>query len=113
MKKGNKCKRQTELENIIKESGSESEVLLKTIVEEVIFLEKRLEELKKLPFLSVNPKNQAQQRTTPAAKQYKELLQQYTNCVKVIAKAIGQDDTEADSPLRVWVKAKLGGQNAH
>lgn len=46
------------------------------------FLETRLKELKKLPFIRINPKDESQQKATPASKQYKELLQQYINLVK-------------------------------
>ena len=58
------------------------DVTLIELVSKMLFLEKRLEELEKLPFIKVNPNNPAQQKATPAAKQYKELLQQYTNCIK-------------------------------
>ena len=46
----------------------DDEVLL-PLVDEIIFLEGQLEELKKLPFLRVNPKNNSQQKPTAAAKQ--------------------------------------------
>lgn len=74
------------------------------LVSKMLFLEKRLEELEKLPFIKVNPNNPAQQKATPAAKQYKELLQQYTNCIKILSRAGNVDDSEEESPLRKWVK---------
>ena len=77
------------------------------LVDEIIFLEDQLIKLKKLPFISVNPKNQAQQRATPAAKQYKEFLQQYINCIKLLIKASGQDDDEEESPLRKWARKRI------
>lgn len=80
------------------------DVALTELVSKMLFLEKRLEELEKLPFIKVNPNNPEQQKTTPAAKQYKELLQQYTNCIKILSRAGNVDDTEDESPLRKWVK---------
>ena len=74
------------------------------LVSKMLFLEKRLEELEKLPFIKVNPNNPAQQKATPAAKQYKELLQQYTNCIKILSRAGNVDDSEEESPLRKWVR---------
>lgn len=74
------------------------------LIEEVIFLEDRLEQLKKLPFIKVHPEHPERQKTTPAAKQYKELLQQYTNCIKVLFAATGNDAENEESPLRKWVK---------
>ena len=80
------------------------DVALIELVSKMLFLEKRLEELEKLPFIKVNPNNPAQQKATPAAKQYKELLQQYTNCIKILSRAGNADDSEEESPLRKWVR---------
>lgn len=71
------------------------------LLEEKAFLESRLEELRKLPFIKVNPKNPMQQKTTPAGRQYKELLQQYINLVKALEK-FSADENEI-SPLREWL----------
>ena len=74
------------------------------LVDEMLFLEHRLIDLRAMPFLSVNPKNPAQQRATPAAKQYKELLQQYTNIVKVLCRLTGAQGEQEESPLRDFMK---------
>ena len=96
--------RREELEKLLKpENLTKASVL----VDEILFLEERLAELKKLPFLKVNPNNPDQQKATPAAKQYKELLQQYNNSLKVLFKIVQETGTdEEDSPLRAWVKAR-------
>lgn len=83
--------------------------LVEDVIDEIVFLEGRLEALKKLPFIQVNPKNAEQQRSTPAFKQYKETLQQYTNCVKLIESVIYRDkriesEEAEESPLRRWFK---------
>ena len=75
------------------------------LIEDVVFLEEQLQALRKLPFIRVNPDNPAQQKPTPAAKQYKELLQQYNNCIKILTTTINRADVEEDSPLRAFVKA--------
>ena len=74
------------------------------LIDKMIFLEGELEKLERLPMIRVDENNPERQKATPAAKLYKEFLQQYTNCVKVIAKAIGDDGTEEESPLRRWAK---------
>lgn len=84
----------------------DDEVLL-PLVDEIIFLEGQLEELKKLPFLRVNPKNSSQQKPTAAAKQYKEFLQQYNNCIRVLIRATRTDESDEESPLRKWVKEHI------
>lgn len=99
--------RLNELKKLISEKNDNT-TLFDSLVDDVIFLENQLIELRKLPFISVNPKNPQMQKTTPAAKQYKELLQQYTNCLKILAKASGQDIDDEESPLRKWAKGRTG-----
>lgn len=83
--------------------------LVAEVIDEIIFLEGKLEELKKLPFIQVHPQDPMKQRNTPAAKMYKEFLQQYINCIKMIEYVIYKDkkldgnEVEA-SPLRKWFK---------
>ena len=103
-----------ELKKLIKNGNenAEGQIIFDNLLEELIFIENQLIKLKQLPFISVNPNNKYQQKTTPAAKQYKELLQQYTNCLKIIAKASGQDLDDEESPLRKWAKSQTGGLNA-
>lgn len=98
--------RRDELINIIPEDSLE---LVNSVIDDVVFLEERLTELKKLPFIQVHPKDSSKQRSTPAAKQYKEFLQQYINCIKMIEYVIYKDkrlegDQVEDSPLRKWFK---------
>lgn len=98
--------RREELIAIIPEDSLE---LVTDVVDEIIFLEEKLVELKKLPFIQIHPKNNMLQKSTPAAKQYKEFLQQYINCVKVVEGVIYRDKRldsgeQEDSPLRKWFK---------
>lgn len=89
----------------------ENDVVLIPLVNEIITIESRLEEVSKLPFYKVNPKNPEQQKMLPAFRIYKELLQQYTNCIKVLSSASGQDDSEEQSPLRKWVNSRLNADS--
>lgn len=85
--------------------------VLMPLVDEVIFLEEKLKEYRALPFIRVNPNNPAQHKMTPAHKAYKELLQQYTNCIKVLDKAVnGSDHSDEDSPLRLFAQDILSGE---
>ena len=109
--------RRDELINIIPD---ESIDLVKSVIDDVVFLERRLTELKALPFIEVNPKNPMRQRSTPASKLYKEFLQQYVNCIKMIEYVIYKDkrlegDEVEESPLRKWFKenANTRKENIH
>ena len=77
------------------------------LVEDIAFLEQRLQELRRLPFLRIDPQNPERQKPTPASRQYKELLQQYNNSLKLFCKMCGDlKEDEAESPLRAWLKAR-------
>lgn len=101
--------RQSEIVSIIPEDALP---LVENTIDDIVFLEGQLEELRKLPFIAVNPKNPMQQRSTPAAKQYKEFLQQYINCIKLLEYVIYKDkrlegEEAEESPLRKWYKSHV------
>lgn len=101
--------RKTELLKIICKAGDADRVKAERLVEEVVFLEKNLAELRQLPFIKINPKDPTKQKATPAAKQYKELLQQYNNTMKLLLKISGDlnDTAEDETPLRIWLKSRV------
>lgn len=104
--------RREELVAIIPEESLE---LVNSVIDDVVFLEERLTELKKLPFIEVHPKNPMKQRSTPASKLYKEFLQQYINCIKMIEYVIYKEkrlegDEAEESPLRRWFREHDDGK---
>ena len=104
--------RREELVALIPEDSLE---LVTSVIDDVIFLEVRLTELKELPFIEVNPKNSMQQRSTPASKLYKEFLQQYINCIKMLEYVIYKEkrlegDEVEESPLRKWFREHDDGK---
>lgn len=78
--------------------------VLRPTIEEMTFLEERLNELRALPFIRVNPTDQTRQKVTPAARQYKELLQQYNNCVKMLTVALSRMPSGDESPLAAFLE---------
>ena len=80
--------------------------LILPMIDDVVFLEEQLQSLRRLPFIRVNPKDPSMQKATPAAKQYKELLQQYNNCVKILAGILRKDAPEEESPLRAFLNSR-------
>jgi hypothetical protein len=100
-------KRKKELIDIICKTDSANLIKAEQLIDEIVFIEEQLAELRKYPFLPVNPNNTAQQRATPASKQYKELLQQYNNSLKLLFRLSGEyGETEEESPLRKWIREK-------
>ena len=93
-------KRKKELLEAIENADQKVKTIVTPMIDDVVYLENELEKLKKLPFLRVHPKDSSKQEATPASKQYKELLQQYNNCVKILLSAVGKVDGDEDSALR-------------
>lgn len=82
----------------------ENDTTLVPLIDEVVYLEEQLDYLRTLPKIKVHPKNPELQKTTPAAKLYKEMLQQYTNIIRILMRSTGTDIEDDESPLRKWVK---------
>jgi len=81
--------------------------LVEPLVDEIVYIEERLKYLKTLPLIKVNPKNPNQQKATPSSKLYKELLQQYNNSIKTLARLTGNNESDETSPLREWVSMRV------
>lgn len=88
------------------ENVDDSKGLIEPMIDDVIFLEVKLDELRRLPFIKVHPNYPDIQKPTPAAKQYKELLQQYNNCIKILISIVRKDAPEEESPLRAFISAR-------
>lgn len=76
------------------------------LVDEIVFIESKLAEIKILPFYKVHPDDPLRQKVLPVGKLYKELLQQYNSCLKLFASMTGHDMEDEESPLRKWVKER-------
>lgn len=97
--------RKEELLSLIEDTSA-----LVPLVDEMVYLEEQLDYLRTLPKIKIHPKDPSRQKVTPAAKLYKELLQQYTNIVRIMIRATGIDETEEESPLRQWVRKHVDSE---
>ena len=81
--------------------------VVRKLINEVIFLEQQMDELRKLPFISVHPNNPAMQKSTAAAKQYKECSQSYMNAVRILLSVLRKEDTTEQNELLSMLKEYL------
>lgn len=99
--------RREELLQLIAKNDKDVDIKARRLIDEVVFLEEKMEELRALPFIRVDPKDPMHQKATPAAKQYKEFLQQYNNSMRVLFWLSGGiEESEEESPLRKWAKSR-------
>ena len=80
----------------------DNDPVLVPLVDDVVSLEEQLTYLRTLPKIKVHPHDPTKQKATPAAKLYKEALQQYTNIIRILMRATGADIEDEESPLRKW-----------
>ena len=74
-------------------------LLVERLCEELVDLEKQMAEYKKYPFISVNPRNPAFQKKTPAAALYKDALSSYMNGVRILSSFLHRVDESAENEL--------------
>lgn len=91
--------RKDQFNTILSSVSDEERQIVDRLVDEVIFLEQRMDEVKRLPFVAVNPKNPQQQRTTSAAKIYKECSQSYMNAIRILLGVVRKVDASAEDEL--------------
>ena len=73
--------------------------LVDHLLDDVVFLEEQMESLRKLPFVNVHPKNPAMQKTTSAAKLYKECSQSYMNAIRILSSILHKVESSAQDEL--------------
>ena len=95
--------RLTELHDIFKDIDAGKRAIVNNLIDEAVFLEERLADLKQYPHIKFHPQNPNLQKITAAGKQYRELLQTYTNIVDKLCRIYGKDEGEEESPLRAFL----------
>ena len=97
-----KTKRTKELNEYV---GVENEKYLSKLIDEIVLMEIKMDELKKIPFLTFNPNNPQEQKKTDAAKLYLSILAQYTQDIKSLSFLASKvkSDEQDDSLLKNWL----------
>lgn len=74
-------------------------ILVDRLIDEVVYLESRMTELRALPFIQIHQSNPALQKSTAAAKQYKECSQAYMNAIRILLNVLRKVDADAENEL--------------
>lgn len=92
-------KRREILDDIFSGVEAKEKKLIDPLLDEVVFLENQMNELKKVPFIRINSKNSNLQRKTEAAKLYKECSQSYMNAIRILCSILHKVDSSAENEL--------------
>lgn len=98
------CERLESLKAIFEKVDADKAAVVSPLLPQVVFMEQRLEELKKVPHIRIHPKNPARQEITAAGKQYKELMQSYLNAVKVLQMTLSRYSVEEKDAFDEWLE---------
>lgn len=91
--------RRKQLNELFEHVDPDEKKLIDKLLDEVVYLENRMQELKQLPFIYVHPSNPAKQKSTPAAKQYKECSQSYMNAIRILCNILRKAEASAQDEL--------------
>lgn len=92
-------KRLETLKEIFKDVDENERKLIEPLIDEVLFLEEQMTELKELPFISVHPTKPTLQKKTEAARLYKECSQSYMNAIRILCSILHKVDSSAEDEL--------------
>ena len=100
--------RREKLNEIFKDIDENKKELINPLLDNIAFLEEQMEELKRLPFIQVHPKDPTKQRTTKVAKLYKEHSQSYMNAIRIVYSMINGHEIKEDPVEKFLEQRKYG-----
>jgi hypothetical protein len=101
--RGDKMTRLEQLQEIVAKVDADKAAVIEPLLSDIIYMENRLDELRKLPHLRVSKKNPELQQITAAGKQYKETMQAYLNALKVVQTTLSRFTVEEQDAFDLWL----------
>ena len=86
--------REKEILSLFNELDENIMIVITPLIKETAYLEEQLNYLRTLPKIRVKKENPEIQKQTPAARLYKEYLQQYNNCIRILTSFIKMNENE-------------------
>ena len=91
--------RRAELDELFRDVDPGERALVDKLIDEIVFLENTMRELRKRPFLIEHPTRKGLTKSTAAAKQYKECSQSYMNAIRILLNILRKTETQAADEL--------------
>lgn len=101
--------RREELTNLFKDVEENQRTLVRKLIDEVVYIESTLDELKKLPFIRVHPRDNSRQEVTPAGKQYKDLTATYMNAIRILCSILSKVSGDDYDPVAEFMEKMKHG----
>lgn len=91
--------RREDFENLFINVDESERQLVDRLIDEAIYCEEQMTELKKLPQIAKNPKNPALQKITAAARLYKDFAASYRDTIRILLNILRKVETSAADDL--------------
>lgn len=91
--------RRAEYDEIFRDVDPTERRLVDRLIDECVYYEEQMAELRKLPFVAVHPKNRNLQKTTAAARVYKEYATSYMNALRILLNILRKVESEEQNEL--------------
>ena len=101
--------RKQELNELFKDIDQNQRKLVDRLVDEVIYIENELTELKKLPFIRVHPKDKSRQEITPSGKLYKDMTATYMNAIRILCSLLNKVEGDDYDPVAEFMEKMKNG----
>lgn len=101
--------RKQELNEIFKDVDENQRRLVDRLIDEVIYIESELTELKKLPSIRVHPKDSSRQEITPAGKLYKDMTATYMNAIRILCSLLSKVSGDDYDPVAEFMEKIKNG----
>ncbi len=85
--------------DIMRNVDSNELALVDGIIDEVVFCEIEMEELRNLPFVVTKPGDSSRQKSTPAARLYKQYQAAYSNNIRILLNVLRKVESDAADDL--------------
>lgn len=91
--------RRAEYDRIFRAVDEDERALVDKLIDECVWYEQQMRNIKALPFIAVHPKRPELQRTTPAARLYKEYATSYMNAIRILLNTLRKVESTAQDDL--------------
>lgn len=102
--------RQEELKKIFENVDENQQKLINRLIEEVVYIETILDEMKSLPTIRVHPKDNSKQEITSAGKLYKDMTAQYMNGIRILCSILGKTSDDGYDPVAEFMEKMKHGK---
>lgn len=102
--------RKEELVKLFENVDESQRKLVNRLIDEVIYIENTVADLKKLPFIRVHPKDCSKQEITPAGKLYKDMIAQYMNAIRILCSLLSKANSDDYDPVAEFMEKMRHGE---